>query len=237
MNVLIIEDEPYTAERLQRQLKRIDDSIVVLDTLGSLERTLQWFDDHPVPDLIFMDIHLEDENSFELFKEIKIDVPIIYTTAYAEYAIQAFKQNSIDYLLKPIDIEELEKAITKFKNRQNETGSVKTKRRFLVKKGSQLVSIPIKEVAYFKSEQKLNFLITFDHQKFPVDQSLDQLSEVVDPHIFFKISRNRLINVECIHKIHNHLNGRLKLELVPNDDDEVFVSRERVNSFKNWLDR
>lgn len=248
MKVVIIEDEFFSAERLSNQLLRIDPSIEILAVLPSVEKCVDWFRNHPAPDLIFSDIQLEDQLSFELFRLLPIDSPIVYTTAFDQYALQAFKQNSIDYLLKPIDQEELRAALKKFENqeyrqlqkslqRQVAVPKGAYKERFLVKKGHQLVVVKISEVAYFKSDQKLTFLVTHDHHKYIIEQTLDQLTEQLDAQRFNRISRGRLISIDSISKIHPHLNGRLKLELLPAEDEEVFVSRERVQDFKDWLDR
>jgi DNA-binding LytR/AlgR family response regulator len=247
MKVVIIEDEYYSAEKLSNQLYKIDKTIEILAVLPSVESCLEWFKTHPEPDLIFSDIQLEDKESFELFNEIVLEAPIIYTTAYDKYALTAFKQNSIDYLLKPIDLEELRAAIRKYENQEfrllkkglklkTEKPKEEFKERFLVKKGSQLAIIKVSEIAYFKSEEKLTFMITFDGQKYVIEQTLDQLAEQLDSKKFNRISRNRLIALDSIHKIHSHFNGRLKLELSPSEEEEVFVSRERVPQFKEWLD-
>lgn len=248
MNVVIIEDEFFSAEKLSHQIKQINPSIEVIAILSSVESSLAWFRSNAEPDLIFSDIQLEDKESFELFRQLPIEAPIIYTTAFDQYALQAFKQNSIDYLLKPIDVDELRAALQKYENieyRMLKKGlkvqMEKPKRdgykeRFLVKKGSQLAVVKVSEVAYFKSDQKLNFLITHDNQRFIIEQTLDQLMTEVDAKKFNRIGRGRLISLECIKKIHNHFNGRLKLELEPPEDEEVFVSRERVQGFKDWLD-
>jgi DNA-binding LytR/AlgR family response regulator len=246
MKVVIIEDEFFSAEKLRLQLRQLDASIEILAILPSVESCLDWFRNHPEPDLIFSDIQLEDKQSFELFSQLPIQAPIIYTTAYNQYAIQAFKQNSVDYLLKPIDIEELRAALKKYENQtyrlhkkslaqSADKPREEFKERFLVKKGNALIVIKITEVAYFKSEQKLSFLVTFDNHKFAIEPTLDQLTEQVDPKRFNRISRSRLISLDCIKKIHPHFNGRLKLELHPAEEEEVFVSRERVQAFKDWL--
>ena len=248
MKIVIIEDEFFSAEKLKQQLQQIDDSIQVLAILHSVEQSLEWFRSHPEPDLIFSDIQLEDKDSFELFRQFPIQAPIIYTTAFDQYALKAFKQNSIDYLLKPIDVEDLRAALKKYESQeyrllkkglrfQNDMPSNASKERFLVKKGNQWVVIKIADIAYFKSDQKVNFLITFDQQKYIVEQTLDQITEQLDIKKFNRISRGRLVALESIKKIHNHFNGRLKLELYPPDDEEVFVSRDRVQAFKNWLDQ
>ncbi len=246
MKVVIIEDEFFSAEKLSYLLQKIDADIEVLAILPSVESSLTWFRNHPEPDLIFSDIQLEDKESFELFRQLPIEAPIIYTTAYDHYALQAFKQNSIDYLLKPIDPEELRAALKKYENQAyrmlkkglrfgQEKPKEEFKERFLVKKGNHLAVIKTSEVAYFKSEEKLSFLVTVDNHKYVIDPTLDQLTEQVDPRKFNRISRNRLVSLDCIRKIHPHFNGRLKLELDPPEEEEVFVSRERVQAFKDWL--
>lgn len=246
MKVVIIEDEFFSAEKLRHLLEKIDASIEVLAILPSVESSLNWFRNNPEPDLIFSDIQLEDKESFELFRHLPIEAPIIFTTAFDQYAIQAFKQNSIDYLLKPIDLEELQAAVKKYENQayrmlkkglriEVEKPKEDFKERFLVKKGNGLAVIKTSQVAYFKSQEKLTFLVTYDHQKYVIEPTLDQLTEQVNPKRFNRISRNRLISLECIKKIHNHFNGRLKLELDPAEEEDVFVSRERVQAFKDWL--
>ena len=247
MKVVIIEDEFFSSEKLSQQLKQLYPAIEILAVIPSVEVGLHWFKTHAEPDLIFSDIQLEDKKSFELFDQLSLETPIIYTTAFDQYAIQAFKQNSIDYLLKPIDLEDLRTALKKYENIeyrllkkglrfQLDKPKEEFKERFLVKKGSQLVVVKLEEVAYFKSDQKLNFLVTRDNQKFVIEQTLDQLTELLDAKKFNRISRSRLISLDSIHKIHHHFNGRLKLELNPPEEEEVFVSRERVHSFKEWLD-
>ncbi|OIN57289.1 LytR/AlgR family response regulator transcription factor [Arsenicibacter rosenii] len=248
MKVLIIEDEFFSAEKLRHLLLQINPAIEILAVLPSVAKALIWFRSNPEPDLIFSDIRLEDKESFALFNEIAIDAPIIYTTAYDQYAIQAFKQNSIDYLLKPIDSTELRAALKKFENQElrllkksleagplTAPGQAKPKERFLVKKGNAMTFVKMQDVAYFRSDQKLTFLVTSDGQKFIIDTSLDEVQEQVDPRLFARISRNRLVSIDSIQKIHPHFNGRLKLDLLPADDEEVFVSRDRVQAFKDWV--
>lgn len=246
MKIVIIEDEYFSAEKLSFLLHQVDASIQVLAILPSVESGLEWFRQNPEPDLIFSDIQLEDKESFELFRQLPIEAPIIYTTAFDHYALQAFKQNSVDYLLKPIDLEELRTALKKYEHQEYrmlkkglqvrpEKPKEVFKERFLVKKGNALAVIKTSEVAYFKSEQKLSFLVTFDNQKYVIELTLDQLTEQIDPGRFNRISRSRLISLDCIKKIHPYFNGRLKLELDPPEAEEVFVSRERVQAFKDWL--
>lgn len=239
IKTLIIEDELFTAERLKSLLQKIDLEIEVLDIIPSVTKTLEWFDQNEAPDLIFMDIHLEDQNSFEIFEELEILTPIIYTTAYDQYALQAFKQNSIDYLMKPIDKEELYAAIEKFKsihvNNIKEYREGDRKERFLVRRGEEWISIPVNEIACFISENKLSFLQCLDGRRFVVDYSLDQILGLVNDKHFYRINRSRIMALEGIHKIHSYFNGRLKLEVKPEEKEEVFVSRDRVSGFKKWL--
>ncbi|PMD92354.1 DNA-binding response regulator [Siphonobacter sp. BAB-5405] len=242
MNVVIIEDEFFSAEKLRILLQQIDPSLDVLAVLPSVEKAVSWFSTHPEPDLIFSDIQLEDQESFALFERLAIDAPIIYTTAYDQYAIQAFKQNSIDYLLKPINPEELRAALKKYEYlsqrflaKGSETPKSEPKERFMVRKGNGFTVVKAQDIAYFKSDQKLSFLITFDGQKLLVDATLEELTEQVDARRFNRISRNRLVCIDSIQKIHPHFNGRLKLELIPADEEEVYVSRDRVQAFKEWI--
>jgi len=247
MKIVIIEDEFFSAEKLSLLLGKIDPSIEVLAILPSVEKCLTWFRNNPEPDLIFSDIQLEDKESFELFRQLPIEAPIIYTTAFDQYALQAFKQNSVDYLLKPIDSEELRAALKKYEDQTYrllkkglklnlDRPKESHKERFLVKKGNGLAVVKTEEIAYFKSEEKLTFLITFDNQRYVIESTLDQLTEQVEARKFNRISRNRLISLDSIKKISAHFNGRLKLELTPAEAEEVFVSRERVPQFKEWLD-
>jgi DNA-binding LytR/AlgR family response regulator len=247
MKIVIIEDEYFSAEKLSFLLRQIDPAIEVLAILPSVESGLAWFRNNPEPDLIFSDIQLEDKDSFELFRQLPIGAPIIYTTAFDHYALQAFKQNSVDYLLKPIDPDELRAALKKYEHQsyrmqqkglalRPEPPKEAFKERFLVKKGNGLTVIKTTEIAYFKSEQKLTFLITFDNQRYVIEPTLDQITEQVDARQFNRISRSRLVSLDAIKKISPHFNGRLKLELTPPETEEVFVSRERVQAFKDWLD-
>jgi len=249
MRILLIEDEIPAAKRLNSLLKEMEPSAIILDTIDSVETSVKWLKIHAEPDLIFMDIHLADGNSFLIFEQVELKCPIIFATAYDEYAIKAFKVNSIDYLLKPIEKTELQSAITKFKNSRNTSetidfkqliSSIKNKKkeykqRFLVRISDRLVPINTTDVSYFFAEDKMVFLQT-EQNKYPIDFTLDQLEEMLDPQLFFRINRKYLGQVKAISKIFNHLNGKLKLVLTPNQDDEIYVSRERASDFKTWLD-
>ncbi|MEM9673997.1 MAG: LytR/AlgR family response regulator transcription factor [Cyclobacteriaceae bacterium] len=254
MNILIIEDEYPAAERLQQLLGRLDEPINVIEVLDSVEIAIRWFTENPAPDLILSDIQLSDGLSFEIYEKVVIKSPIIFTTSYDEYAIQAFKVKSIDYLLKPIKFEELEKAITKYKQYKNEftaegnatkierlldnlqhTGR-RHKKRFLVKKGEQLVPISDNEIAYFYTENELVYLFTPEGKRYVVDYTLEQLDGLVDTEKFFRINRQYLVHLEAIRQIHTYFNSRLKLNLQPEPADEVIVSKGKAKAFKIWLE-
>jgi DNA-binding LytR/AlgR family response regulator len=254
MNILIIEDEYPAAERLQQLLRRLDESINVVDMIDSVDNAICWFAEHPAPDLILSDIQLSDGLSFEIYEKVVIKSPIIFTTSYDEYAIQAFKVKSIDYLLKPIKFEELGKAIAKYKQLKSEFSEEENaskierlldnlqhsgrrhKKRFLVKKGEQLVPISDDEIAYFYTENELVYLFTPEGKKYVVDYTLEQLDELVDSEKFFRINRQYLIHLEAIQRIHTYFNSRLKLNLQPDPTDEVIVSKGKAKSFKQWLE-
>lgn len=250
MKVLIFEDEALTSERLIVLLKKYDPATEILAVLESVQDGILWFKKNTKPDLIFMDIHLADGSAFEIFAETQIDVPVIFTTAYDKYAIQAFKVNSVDYLLKPIDFDELKIAIDKYKNLSGskEVG-IETykeilqhltqpyKKRFLVKSGEQFRYINTSDVAYFIHDEGFVFGFTFEAKRFIVEHSLEELNNLLNPDDFFRINRKMIINLQSIAKIHTYFNSRLKLELKQDAQLEVIVSREKVSDFKKWLNR
>lgn len=256
MNVLIIEDEELTARRLISLLHDYDPSIQVLAQLPSVARSIQWFEtaDEISPDLIFLDIHLEDDLGFRLIEQLNITTPIIFTTAYDEYALQAFKANSVDYLLKPIDADELAAAIDKFKALRlgNTESSVDPdvfmqlmteqrpatyRDRFMVTVGPRLMSVPTTTIAYFYFENKATFLTTFAGQHYIIDYSLDKLGQLLDPNQFFRVNRSFLVALSAIQSIYTYSGSKLKLALLPESRHELFVSIDRVTAFKEWLGR
>ncbi len=250
MNVVIVEDEYLTADRLENLIHKYDSSIQIITKLPSVSDAVEWFSENPAPDLAFMDIHLEDGLAFAIFDQISLKVPIIFTTAYDEYTIQAFKVNSVDYLLKPIDFEELKAALDKFKSLRQPAPDLKDilhliqkpqeteyKTRFMVSIGTKIHSIEINQIAYFFSEEKITFLVTHDGQKLPLELSLDKLTQVTDPSRFFRVNRQFLVAFQSIDSIHTYSAGKLKLELTPEARAEVFVSGDRITDFKNWLGR
>lgn len=253
MTVLIIEDEIQAARRLESLLSGADDTIVIVGHTDSVKSSIKWLTSHPDPDLIFMDIQLGDGLSFEIFEGVTVRSPVIFTTAYDEYALKAFKVNSIDYILKPVDQSELGAALKKFKNLTgsesfsrsiiDNIGQVvemltkKHKERFVIKIGEHLRTIDVKDIAYFFSQDKASFCVTAGSRNYIIDFTLDQLQDMVDPQVFFRISRKYLVSAKAIIDIINYSNSRLRLVLKGTDDSGIIVARERVQEFKTWLDR
>jgi DNA-binding LytR/AlgR family response regulator len=249
MRVLIIEDEKPAARNLSRHLLDLRPGFEVLDVLDSVSTAVAWFEQQPEPDLVFMDIQLADGLSFDIFTQVELKVPVIFTTAFDQYTLKAFKVNSIDYLLKPIDPEELDQAIRKFE-KLRQPPSAQTlqqliqaiqkpdyKERFLVKSGQQLIYLPVQSIAYFFSEDGLVFAQQESGKKYVLDFTLDQLEKLLDPEHYFRINRKFILKLSAIQKIHTYFNNRLKLEIHPDTGEvEVIVSRDRVNDFKQWLD-
>ncbi|MBK0369193.1 LytR/AlgR family response regulator transcription factor [Flavobacterium agrisoli] len=253
MNVLIIEDEKPAARLLQRKLEKLNVSVTQL--LHSVEESVTWFSQNPQPDLIFLDIQLSDGLSFEIFEKVSIQSAIIFTTAYDEYALKAFKLNSIDYLLKPIDEEELEEAILKYKKWQPITPISHSyaadfevikkllfnpfekpfKERFTIKIGSQLKVISISEIECFFSENKGTYIHTFDNRNYLLDATLEMVEQELNPKEFFRISRKFIVSLKAIKEITMYSNSRLKILLPTYKAEEVIVSREKVSDFKTWI--
>ena len=251
MDVVIVEDERLTAERLEQQVKECSDDIDSVILLDSVASAKSWFRDNSPPDLLFLDIHLTDGTGFELLKDLEIVPPIIFTTAYDEYAIKAFNYNSIAYLLKPVAQEDVVGALTKFASNGNspipapkekfahidKVISGDYKRRFLVKVGDQYATITVKDIAYFSHHDGMTYLRTKeDDKQLPIDYSLDQLEDILNPMDFFRINRQYLVSMDSIHQIHTYFNSRLLLKLTPESSDDAIVSRDRVNDFKRWID-
>jgi DNA-binding LytR/AlgR family response regulator len=251
MKVVIIEDETLAAKRLEGLLRQCDPSVEVTATLPSIKSAVKWFAANPPPDLLFMDIHLEDGLSFTIFEQVELDTPVIFTTAFDEYMLKAFKVNSIDYLLKPINREELTAALHKYKKlsrpaAHQDLRSLLTevlrkepayKSRFVIAAGAKIKTIAVEEIAYFYSEEKLTLLVTAQNHRFPVDYTLDKLTEILDPAHFFRVNRKCIVRMKAIEAIHKYSASRLKLTLSPPPDADVFVSTERYTAFKEWLDQ
>ena len=250
MNIIIIEDEKPSARRLQRMLAELDMEAQTL--LHSVEESIEWFQNNPHPDLIFLDIQLSDGLSFEIFDAINIKSAVIFTTAYDEYALQAFKLNSIDYLLKPIDEDELKRAVSEYHERVPQNRSVtldfndikkllvnpierEYKKRFSVKVGQHLKLINIDEIECFYSENKGTYAFTSDGRNYLLDTTLEQLEDELEPHKFFRISRKFFVNINSIKDMVSYTNSRLQIKLNTYKEQDVIVARERVKEFKNWL--
>ncbi len=252
MNVLIIEDEKPAARRLERMLA--DLGLPTGQVLHSVEESLKWFQENPHPDLIFLDIQLSDGLSFEIFDLLEIRSSIIFTTAYDEYALQAFKLNSIDYLLKPIDEEELEKAVEKFRSRTIPSAprmavdfeDIKKllvnpidreyKKRFTVRVGQHLKILHADEVECFFSENKGTYAATTEGRNYLLDTTLEQMETELSPEFFFRVSRKHIVHVNHIADIISYTNSRLQIKLKKAREQEIIVSRERVKDFKLWLE-
>jgi DNA-binding LytR/AlgR family response regulator len=256
MNVLIIEDEALTAQRLATLLHEYDPTIQVLAFLPSVAKSINWFKTpQPVqPDLIFLDIVLEDDLGFSLIDQLNLTIPIIFTTAHDTHALQAFKTNSVDYLLKPIVLDELAAALNKFKSfLQTFTESVLEqhaidqpikeqeakayRNRFMVSIGPKLRSIRTDSIGYFFFENKATYLMPLIGSPLSIDYSLDKLGQLLDPHRFFRVNRSFLVAIDAIQSVHTYSGSKLKVELQPVARQEVFVSVERVTEFKDWLGR
>jgi DNA-binding LytR/AlgR family response regulator len=255
MKVLIVEDEELSAERLRNLILGIDQTIVILGIIPSVFETIAYLENpaNIQPDLIFLDIHLEDDNGFKIIESLNLMIPIIFTTAFDAYMQKAFKTHSIDYLLKPVNPLELQASLTKFKKltaisntRENLVSmdtlpatmlSEKYKDRFLCTAGSRIFTFRTTEIAYFTIEERATFLRLFDGRHFAVEYSLEKLSQILNPQDFFRINRTLLISVNAIREIHTISAGKLKIELNPTLSQETYVSADRISEFKNWLGR
>ena len=253
MTILIIEDEPQAVERLSNLVKQLQPNVQLLASLDSVKRSVAWIKTNPKPDLVFMDIQLADGLSFEIFDQVEIKSPIIFTTAYNEYALKAFKVNSIDYLLKPVDAHELKAAFQKHENLTSTSApsdkmmesisyamqmlTKKYKERFVIKVGEHLKSIETNDILFLYSLEKATFAQTNDGRKHILDFTLDQLDTLLDPKSYFRINRKYIVGVSSIQDMISYTNSRLKLVLKTSDDSDVIVARERVQEFKEWLDR
>lgn len=249
MNVLIIEDEQLAARRLESMILSYDPAIQVLAKLESVEDSVDWFKKYTHPDLIFLDIHLEDDLSFAIFDKVKVESPIIFTTAFDEYAIRAFKLKSIDYLLKPIVQEELNNAIAKYKAWNGQKNGIDMsalfnlinkkeasfRERFSVSYGQKIKSFEVSEIAYFYSKVGVTYAVLNDSKHYPVDYSLDNLQNEMNPKDFFRINRQYLIKHGSIRQVHVFPKSHLKLELAPKPSEDIFVSIDKVTAFKKWL--
>jgi DNA-binding LytR/AlgR family response regulator len=251
MKILIVENELPAADKLVRALKKIDKAVTVLGVVETVEEAINRIQDKPQPDLILMDIQLDDGLCFEIFETINVDIPIIFTTAYDEFTLKAFKVNSIDYLLKPIDEDLLKSAITKFKKLYAENDPFKKdfrlllnefknqyKLRFLIKIGDKYRSVPVGEISHFHIIERSVFLADFHGKDNGVDYSLEQLQSLLDPHRFFRINRECIVNIDAISLMSSYSSSRLHLTIKNQEKSDLFVvSREKVSDFKKWIDK
>ena len=250
MEILIVEDESLAAQKLCNLLKQVDHDFKIIDILETVEESINWFNNNTHPDLIFMDIQLNDGVCFEIFESVNISKPIIFTTAYDEYAINAFKVNRVDYLLKPIKFEDLKRAISKFNSIYNQTNydielrdiikqfKKNYKERFFVKVGNHFKSILCTEIFGFYILEKSTFIFTSEGRSLSIDFSLEQLEKLIDPNLFYRISRSFIVNINAIKDIISYSTSRLELKVKNWDENlNIVVSRDRVAKFKKWIDR
>jgi DNA-binding LytR/AlgR family response regulator len=251
MKVIIIEDEQLAARRLESMIKKFDNEIEIVASLESIEESVKWLTGNPHPDLIFLDIHLEDGISFSIFEKVKVNAPIIFTTAFDEYAIKAFKLKSIDYLLKPIVQEDLNRAIEKFnemtvtsKPQLDFSGLFKIiqdsnpqfRERFSVSVGEKLKTVEVKDIAYFFSTNSITFMVLHGKNQYSLDQSLDKLIDELNPKDFFRINRQFLVSHKAINNVNVYPKSRIQIQLTPPAQEDIFVSIDRVPYFKRWFD-
>lgn len=253
MNVLIIEDEPLAAQRLETLIVDIIDHARVVSKIDSVKKSVQWLQKNAAPDLILMDIQLADGLSFQIFEQCEVKSPVIFTTAYDEYALKAFKVNSIDYILKPVDKTELANALRKLESLKSiqptqevlmqsisQAMSMLTKKykeRFVIKVGEHLKTVDVKNILYFYSQEKTTFCHTTDNRNHILDFTLEQLEGLVDSAEYFRVNRKYLVRGDSIQDIITYTNSRLRLVLKDSQDNDVIVARERVQDFRLWLDR
>lgn len=253
MNVLIIEDEQAVANRLVKLVTEMEPGIKILEVIDSVEEAVAWLNENEMPDLLFMDIHLADGISFEIFDQVQVNVPVIFTTAYDNYAIRAFKVNSVDYLLKPVNREELRNALDKFIAMRNAGEDVQPgvdykklaafisgaqkplQTRMLVRYGQKFKSIEIKDIACFYTENKTVYLHTFGDMRYPIDDRLDSLEEVLDPDQFFRVNRGAIVNFEAIDEMEAYSKSRVHMTMKKPLNHDFVSSTERSGAFKTWL--
>ena len=251
MEVLIVEDEVHAAKRMEALLRELLPSALIVGKPDSVKGAVEFLKSNPAPALILLDIHLADGLSFDIFEQCQVTSPVIFTTAYDEYALRAFKVNSVDYILKPIDKTEFAKALQKVRSRivpaqTNMLDNIheairmltrKYKTRFVIKVGEHLKAIETASILYFYSQDKTTFCCTVDNRKLILDFTLEQLEEMLDPEIFFRVNRKYLVSASSINDIINYSNSRLKLVLKNSSDNDLIVARERVQAFRTWLDK
>lgn len=255
VKIILVEDEPYNLRLLQGMIKKLRPEWEVVKTLESVKGSVEWLRNNPHPDLFFMDIQLADGLCFSIFDQVEVKGMVIFTTAFDNYAIRAFKVNSIDYLLKPFKEKDLEAAIEKFENFSERSKGVKNspdyaeimdairkgekkyRKRFLISKGAAFYMLPVKEIAYFFSENRVTTAVTFSNQNHVVDFPLEILEEELNPETFFRANRQLIVNIQAIEKIENYFSGKLKICLNPPFGGEPIISRLKASDFKAWVGR
>jgi len=259
MKILLVEDEPFAQQELKRMLLKLNEDIQIIAILDSVEESIDYLSNNQPPELIFMDIELSDGSSFEIFTKVKVTTPVIFTTAYNEHALRAFKVNAIDYLLKPIEEEALLKAVHKFKEFKQEfslnsseanpdfpTGdklaelfkiaNTNFKSRFLITSADKMKYVDVEEVAYFFAQDSTVFLVTKEKKQFIINYNLEQLELSLNPKFFFRLNRKFICNITAVADVQRHFNSRLKVSLTPSVTDEILVSRVKVPELLSWLD-
>jgi len=251
MKVLILEDEPLAADKMESLLGELELDIEIVAILESVEESIAWLKKHGEPDIILSDIHLNDGLSFNIFSELKTSCPVIFTTAYEKYAIQAFEVNSVDYLLKPVQKDRLDQALGKANQKSNTSKSVlfeefkeiltksnrDYKNRFLCKLGNKIKSVPCEKIRYFYSKDKITFIVDQNNNRYPINNTLDEVDQMLDPKAFFRVNRKYIVHFEGLDEISPYFKGRLKISVLPAIDDEIVVSSDKSPLFKSWLDR
>lgn len=251
MRILIIEDESYTAEHLKKLLVKIDPLYKPIAIFDTVKESIKWLQNNPLPDLIFQDIVLKDGICFEIYDTVNINVPVIFTTAYSDYALQSFRVNNIDYIVKPYDFEDIKRVLQKYQEvktffqipdlalmKEIMSASVNVPRkRFLVKNGDKYFTIKSESIVYFFYDEGLTTGVTCENKKFIVDISINELNNQLDEKMFYQVNRKYLVNIEYIVKIIKWFNNRLKIEMEPSPEEEIIVSRDRVRLFKEWLNQ
>ena len=255
MKVLVIEDEELAQKQLKKLLHKIDPSVVIMETLETVRASVDWLKNNDEPDLIFLDIQLADGESFDIFNQVEISSPVIFITAYDQYALKAFEVNSIDYLLKPLEKSQLEASLRKYQGLKqkfsNKSASLtgeqidrilssqqpEYKTRFITKTGDSIKYISIEDVSYFFSSQEITYLVAKEGKKYVIDYTLDDLIQVLDKKEFFRISRKYIAKISAIDQVRKYFNSRLKVTLNPPVDDDILISRVRVPEFLTWLEK
>ncbi len=251
MEAIIIEDEQIAARRLAQMVVELAPEVKIMAQLDSVDSAMDWFSNHPMPQLIFLDIQLNDGYGFDILDTFETHPPVIFTTAFNEYAIRGYKYNGLDYLLKPIVKKELQAALHKFRKTTSnhapiwETEKIEQlrtlfkkdhKQRFMVKVGNQFKSFDVADIAFFRSNEGLIYLYAHNGKSFPIEYTIDQLEEIMDPIHFFRINRKYMVSVKAVNEIHTYFNSRLLLKVSPKIEEPIIVSRERTGNFKRWLD-